>query len=287
LATFLSVSFIISSGIVKSIGRFFIENFGVPDFWMPFLVGVVFIPTLLISAFMLSRIKPPNHQDVMLRQKRTTLNKEQRKQLFVAFSIGITAILAANMLMTIGRDIKDNFLVEFFQSIKIDSSTSIYAKTETIIGLVVLLLLSFMVMLKNNKKAFFVIHLIMLAGFAAMLISTHMYTSGTMSSFTWVLVQGIGLYISYIVFQSLYFERFIAAFKIKGNVGYFIYMSDFIGYLGSCVILIMKEFFEFKANWGDFFISMNYAVGVGGTVTVLISFVYFWYKFKNTSLKYA
>lgn len=278
LATFLSVSFIISSGIVKSIGRFFIENLGISDFWMPFTVGVVFIPLLLFSTWMLSKINPPTEIDKQLRQERTTLDKHQRKQLFHAFLIGLSAILAANILMTIGRDIKDNFLVEFFQSIQIDSSTSIYAKTETFIGLVVLLLLSFMVLLKNNSKAFFLIHGIMLFGFAAMLVSTYLYVNGLLSPLVWVLVQGIGLYISYIVFQSLYFERFIAAFKVKGNVGFLIYMSDFTGYLGSCIILILKEFSDFKANWGDFFITLNYTVALGGIAMVFVSFIYFWKK---------
>lgn len=278
LATFLSVSFIVSSGIVKSIGRFFIENLEISDFWMPFTVGVVFIPLLLFSTWMLSKISPPTEIDKQMRQERTTLDKHQRKQLFHAFLIGLSAILAANILMTIGRDIKDNFLVEFFQSIQIDSSTSIYAKTETFIGLVVLLLLSFMVLLKNNSKAFFLIHGIMLFGFAAMLVSTYLYVHGHLSPLVWVLVQGIGLYISYIVFQSLYFERFIAAFKIKGNVGFLIYMSDFTGYLGSCIILILKEFSDFKANWGDFFITLNYTVALGGIAMVFVSFIYFWKK---------
>lgn len=286
LATFLSVSFIISSGIVKSIGRYFIETWHVSDFWMPFLVGFVFIPPLLLSAFMLSKINPPTQLDISLRQKRVTLDKDQRKQLFSAFAVGLVAILAANMLMTICRDIKDNFLVEFFQSIQIDSSSSIYAKTETFIGLFVLVMLSSLVFLKNNRKAFYLIHTIMLLGFVSMIVSTWFYVNNQLSPLLWVIVQGIGVYTSYIVFQSLYFERFIAAFKIKGNVGFLIYMSDFIGYLGSCIILILKEFSDFKANWGEFFVQMNYFVGIGGIITVLISFVYFWLKLKKGNILY-
>lgn len=281
LATFLSVSFIVSSGIVKSIGRFFIEYFNITDFWMPFWVGVAFIPFLLISAFMLSKITPPNHEDILLREKRTPLNKLQRKQLFGAFAIGLSAILIANILMTIGRDIKDNFLVEFFQSLQLDSSVSIYAKTETIIGLIVLFLLSFMVLLKNNHKAFVTIHSIMILGFLCMIFSTWQFVAGNLSPFFWVLIQGVGLYTSYIVFQSLYFERFIASFRIKGNVGFLIYISDFTGYLGSCIILILKEFTKFEANWKDFFIQLNYWVGIGGVIAVIVSLIYFKIKLKK------
>lgn len=281
LATFLSVSFIISSGIVKSIGRFFIEYFHITDFWMPFCVGVSFIPLLLVSTFMLSKIPPPNEQDIALREKRIPLDKFQRKQLFSLFALGLSAILIANILMTIGRDIKDNFLVEFFQSLQLDSSVSIYAKTETLIGLIVLFLLSFMVLLKNNHKAFVTIHSIMILGFLSMIFSTWQFVVGNLSPFNWVLIQGVGLYTSYIVFQSLYFERFIASFRIKGNVGFLIYISDFTGYLGSCIILILKEFTMFEANWKDFFIQLNYWVGIGGAIAVIVSLVYFKIKLKT------
>lgn len=281
LATFLSVSFIISSGIVKSIGRFFIEYFHITDFWMPFWVGVAFIPLLLTSSFMLSKIPPPSVYDIALREKRIPLDKLQRKQLFGAFAIGLSAILVANILMTIGRDIKDNFLVEFFQSLQLDNSVSIYAKTESIIGLTVLFLISFMVLLKNNQKAFIIIHSIMIIGFLSMLFSTWHFVAGNLSSFYWIIIQGIGLYLSYIVFQSLYFERFIASFRVKGNVGFLIYMSDFTGYLGSCIILILKEFTMFEANWKDFFIQLNYWVGIGGVIAVVVSLIYFKIKLKK------
>ena len=287
LATFLSISFIVSSGFVKSIGRYLIESFGVSDFWMPFAVGTVFIPFLLISAWMLSKIPPPDEADKLLRTERTPLNSESRKKLFGAFAIGFIAILAANMVMTIGRDIKDNFLVEIFQSIKIDANVSIYTKTETIVGISVLILLSFMVLIKSNVKAFFTIHAVMIAGFMGIVVSTYLYTTGILSPFVWVITQGISLYSGYIIFQSLYFERFIASFKVRGNVGFLIYVSDFIGYLGSCAILIIKEFYGFKANWEYFFIYLNYFVGASGIVAVLISWIYFSRKIKEPKENYA
>ena len=60
------------------------------------------------------------------------------------------------------------------------------------------------------------------------------------------------LYTVYLSFQTLFFERFIACFKIKGNVGFFIITLDFIGYTGTVVVLIFKEFFNPAVNWLDF-----------------------------------
>lgn len=36
----------------------------------------------------------------------------------------------------------------------------------------------------------------------------------------WLFIQSLSLYIVYLSFQTLFFERFIACFKIKGNVGF-------------------------------------------------------------------
>jgi hypothetical protein len=127
----------------------------------------------------------------------------------------------------------------------------------------------------------------MIAGFMGIVVSTYLYTTGILSPFVWVITQGISLYSGYIIFQSLYFERFIASFKVRGNVGFLIYVSDFIGYLGSCVILIIKEFYGFKANWEYFFIYLNYFVGASGIVAVLISWIYFSRKIKEPKENYA
>ncbi len=275
LATFLSISFIVSSGFVKSIGRYLIEDWQIPEFWMPFSVGCIFIPFVLISAWMLEQIPAPSEDDKNSRSPRVPLDKHQRKQLFSAYAFGLSAILFVNMVLTVGRDIKDNFLVEIFRSIGMDTSTGIYTQTETTIGLFVLGLLSLMVLIQKNKQAFYLIHLIMLLGLVTMLLATFLLSIGALSPFVCIVLHGIGLYTTYIVFQSLYFERFIASFRIKGNVGYLIYLSDFIGYLASCIILIGKEFIGFSANWKYFFINMSYCVGILGIITIILAFWYF------------
>jgi hypothetical protein len=144
-----------------------------------------------------------------------------------------------------------------------------------------------MVLIKNNIKAFFTIHVVMVISFLGIIISTWLYSSGIINPFVWVVTQGISLYSGYIIFQSLYFERFIASFKVRGNVGFLIYVSDFIGYLGSCFILIGKELFGFKANWEQFFIYLNYFVGMSGIVAVLISWWYFSKRINDSKESYA
>lgn len=283
LATFLSISFIVSSGFVKSIGRSLVEQWQVSEFWMPFMVGCIFMPFVLLSAWMLEQIPPPSQEDQALRTPRVPMDSQQRKQLLQTYTLGLAAILCLNMLMTVGRDIKDNFLVEIFRSIGMDSHTSVYSQTETIVGIIVLAILSLMVLIQKNKQAFYLIHVIMFAGLFIMLGATYLLSTGVYSPFVCMVLHGVGLYSAYIAFQSLYFERFIATFKIKGNVGFLIYLSDFVGYLASCTILITKELIGLSADWKVFFIQLSYTVGVLGMGAILFAIWYFSKKINSQS----
>ena len=79
---------------------------------------------------------------------------------------------------------------------------------------------------------------------------------------TWLFLQSLSLYTVYLSFQTLFFERFIACFRIKGNVGFFIVTLDFIGYTGTVVVLVFKEFFNPDINWLDFYNLMSGYVGI-------------------------
>lgn len=275
LAIFLSISFIVSSGFVKSIGQSLIVNAHVSEFWMPVLVGALFIPLVVASTWMLEKIPAPTAEDQATRSPRVPLDGRQRRQLFASYAFGLAAVMLVNMVMTVGREVKDNFLVEIFRSIGLGEGTAIYSQTETWVGLIVLGLLSLMVLVQRNRQAFFLIHALMVLGFATMLIATWMLSKGTASTMTAMVLHGVGLYTSYIVFQSVYYERLIATFKISGNVGFLMYLSDFVGYLMSCCILILKNLVDLKVEWGKFFITVSYGVGIAGILLTLLAGWYF------------
>ena len=59
LAAGLCASFIVSSGVVKSVGSWLMLEHGVTEYWMPFLTGLIFIPPLIAAVWMLRQIPPP------------------------------------------------------------------------------------------------------------------------------------------------------------------------------------------------------------------------------------
>jgi hypothetical protein len=90
---------------------------------------------------------------------------------------------------------------------------------------------------------------------------------------------GLGLYIGYIPFNCIFFERLIAAFKINGNVGFLIYFADAFGYLGSVLVMLVKEFFPLPVNWSVFYSHGVIAGAVLGLAGTIYSYFYFAKKY--------
>lgn len=102
------------------------------------------------------------------------------------------------------------------------------------------------------------------SGYSRSLTMTYVsffYETLNLPPITWLFIQSLSLYIAYLTFQTIFFDRFIACFRIKGNVGFFIAMIDFIGYLGTVTLLSTKEFLNIELEWFALFNHISCAVG--------------------------
>ena len=66
----LRATFIVASGMVRSVGKSLIVYFDVPEFWMPVTTGLIFTPLLFVSVYALSLLPEPDAADEAARQKR-------------------------------------------------------------------------------------------------------------------------------------------------------------------------------------------------------------------------
>lgn len=262
LAAGLSVSVVISSGILKTIARTLVEDYGVTEFWMPFTMGAIFLPVFGLFVWMLSVIPAPTEEDRKMRTERVPIDRKQRKKIFMTYWPGLVSLVFCFMLLTILRDFRDNFGVEIWNQLGYEGTPSVYTETELPIGLSILVMLGLLVLIKNNRTSLWVVHGMVAAGAIMMLVSTYLFQQDAISAFNWMLVLGFGLFMAYLPFGTVMYDRYIAAFRIKGNAGFLMYISDSSGYLGSVALLIMKEFFAPELNWLDFFIGLGIAVAI-------------------------
>ncbi|MGB8193033.1 MAG: DUF5690 family protein [Chitinophagaceae bacterium] len=279
----LAVSFIFASGLAKSTAQYVMDAWSVNEYWMPFVTGLIFMGPLLIFVYLLERIPPPDAEDIAQRTERLPMSKEKRREFLWTFWPGIIALVIIYVLVTILREVRDSFMADMWRESGEAFQAGIFTKTETIISLVILVMVATMVVIKNNFRAFMLAQGIMLCGFITAGICTFLYLRGELNMFTWMTLVGLGLYMVYIPYNSLLFDRFIAAFRYAGNVGFLIYIADSFGYLGSVGVLLSKTLFKVSLQWLEFYTTLVMAAAIIGVVGTLLSLVYFQRKHKTSS----
>jgi hypothetical protein len=205
--------------------------------------------------------------------------KEKRRAFLRAFWPGITTLVIIYILVTILREVRDGFMADMWRESGESFHASIFTKTETIISLVILVMVAVMVVVKNNFRAFMMAQGIMLAGFIIAGVSTFFYMRQQLPMFNWMTLVGLGLYMVYIPYNSLLFDRFIAAFRYAGNVGFLIYIADSFGYLGSVGVLLSKTIFKVELQWLEFYTGLVMAAAIIGIAGTVLSLIYFKRKY--------
>lgn len=282
MGSMLAASFVFSSGFVKSIGTFLMQNMGVNEFWMPFSTGAIFFPLLLFGVFLLNHIPSPSVEDRLLRSPRPPMNKADRKKFFREFRPGIIILILVYMMLTGLRDLRDNFVVEIWQGLDIAVPAELLTQTEIPITIFLLILMSCLVLVKSNKTAFFLNHWMILTGFALAILATLGLRAGLVNPFIWMTLVGTGVYMAYIPFNSLLFDRLIATFKHTGNVGFLMYLVDSFGYLGSSLIMVFKQIGGLgNISWLNFYIAAILIFLSLSMVLMTGSFFYFQRKLKR------
>lgn len=271
----LSVSFIFSAGLAKSVGGFIMRDFGVSETWMPFATCCVFIVPLLAFLYLLDKLPAPSDLDEALRTKRQPMNGDERKKFVSTFFPGIILFTVSYTLLTIFRDFRDNFSAEVWKSLGYGNSPAIFTTTEIPVSIFVLIVIGSLMIIKNNKLALMVNHFIIILGMVITGVGTLLFDHQMISPPVWMISIGIGLYLGYIPFNSIFFDRLLAAFNYVGTVGFIMYVADSFGYLGSVGVLFFKEFGYAEVSWLDFFISAGYALSIAGTVLIAGSMLYF------------
>lgn len=279
----LAVSFIFASGFVKSVGLWLSLTFNLTEFWIPFYAGLVFMVPLLIFVFLMEKIPPPNDEDIKNRADRIPMTEQDRKVFVKEFFAGLVACVIIYCFATIFRDIRDNFSAEMWNEMGFANQPAIFAKTETPITLIVLLLIGSMVLIKNNFTALKTAHYFILAGFILAGTCSLLFKANLLQPIWWMTLVGLGLYMVYIPFNAVFFDRLISTFKYASNVGFLIYIADSFGYVGSIGVLLSKEIFKVKLNWVTFFSNSVIILSIIGCLLTVYSLLYFSRKFISHS----
>lgn len=287
----LSASYIVASGWVKAFGKWLIDN-GVDEYWMPVLAGLAFAPLLVLAVYLLSRMPPPSAEDERVRVKREPMDARARRGFVRAFFPGLFFLTVLYFFLTAYRDFRDNFAVEIWTALGYGDSPSILGTAETGIAFGVMVALGALFLIKNNRLGLMAVHLVMLSGTVLIGLSTLVWQAGWMPGVlgatpeaVWMILVGLGLYLAYVPYGCVLFDRMIAAIGVVATAGFMIYVTDAFGYLGSVALLLYKNFGAPDLSWLDFFVGFSYVTSVLCSVCFVLSMAYFFRRSRSAPVE--
>lgn len=277
----LSTSFIVASGAVKDIGRWLMRDLGVAEAWMPALVGAMFFPLFVISVWFLDQIPDPTEEDVAERVERLPMDGEHRIAFVKRFAGGLIPLFAVYVAATAYRDFRDNYGVEIFARLGYDGEPGLFTRTELPVALGVMLTLAGLNLVKDNRRGLAGAFVVMLVGAVGLGGATLLRDAGSIDGLSWMVAVGMGSYLIYVPFNSVLFDRMIAATGTRATAVFAIYIADALGYTGSIAAQIYKDFGDATSSRLEFFRSFTYVFSVSAGLLLVASLVYFLRRTKH------
>ena len=275
LGAILCASFIVSSGAVKSVGKLLMDNWHISPFWMPAAAGALFFPLLGLSVWGLSQLPPPSPQDESERVRRAPMDSAARARFLSRYGAGIALLVLAYVLTTAIRDFRDNFAAEIWTALGFGRAAAVFTASELPVAVLSLTVLGVIIVVRDNVKALLVIHGVVFAGLLLLGLSTLAFQAGLLPPLAWMILSGAGLYMAYVPFNAMLFDRLIAASGTVGTAGFLIYVADASGYLGSCALLVWRNFGLVDLNWLQVFTASAYGASIIGMILMALSGAYF------------
>ncbi|MBP6877562.1 MAG: hypothetical protein KBC34_06045 [Phenylobacterium sp.] len=275
IGAMLCASFIVSSGVVKSVGMWLMQGHGVGEFWMPAATGLLFTPLLLVCVAGLSYLPPPSRADEAARQRRSPMDRAARRALFMRYAPGLVGMIAIYVALTALRDFRDNFAAEIWADLGHGADPAIFSLSELPVAAVVLAALALLAVFRDNRRAF-IANLVMVgSGLIACAAVSAGYLLGWIGPMGWMIGLGAGVYLAYTPFNGVLFDRFMAYAGSAGTAGFLIYVADASGYAGSLLMLLAKSLGGVDLDWAPFLAVASAAVGVAGLACLVFAWRYF------------
>lgn len=253
----LCASFILADGVTKSVGAWLLQ-LGVSEFWMPAAAGLCFFPPLLLGTWMLSRIPPPSSEDITARTARAQLTSNDRWTLLQRYAPGLTLLVLIYLLVSILRGLRADFAPEIWSGLGEPAQPKTFTRSEVWVALGVLVVNGTAALIRDNRPAFFSALGTCGLGFVLIAAALLARQSGQLTSFAFMVLLGLGLYLPYVAMHTTIFERLLAMTRERGNVGFLMYVADSIGYLGYVAVMLVhssrgNQAAEANANFIRFF----------------------------------
>lgn len=245
----LSVSFIFASGWVKSAGGMVMKSWGVAELWMPAVTAALFVPPMALCLWVMSQLPPPDERDIAERTKREPMDGAARRRLLRELGVPLGLLVALYVALSVYRDLRDSFMADVLKELGQGVPTGIFAQVESFAGVGVMVALAGLWFIRDHWRALATYHVIILLGTTLVGLASWLFRLGHMTSFWWLALTGLGVYLAYVPFNSILFDRLLAATRRVGTASFLIYVADASGYAASVALYLGRMFGLKGVSW--------------------------------------
>jgi hypothetical protein len=260
----MSVSVVFASGWVKGVGLWTMEAWHVSEFWMPAVTGLLFVPLLLLSMFMLWHVPPPTTADIEQRTQRAAMRRDDRSEFVRSFFPGIAMLTLGYLCLMAYRSIRDDFMDQVLRDLGHTVTSSDFVSIESYVGMVVIAILCLLWFFRDNRQAVWAN--LTLIGLGAVLLggSTVLLKMDWLDPKTFYILNGIGLYVAFVPYQSILMDRLLASLHTVATAAFLISLGDSFGYLSVVATYLVRDVYQSLAQqelpWGTLLEYASYVV---------------------------
>ena len=186
-------------------------------------------------------------------------------------------LIAAYFLLTAFRDFRDRYMVEILDELGhgYEGNENSISKMELGVTLGVFAVMAAMFFIRDNRRAMLGIFAVMAVGMLVVGGATAMWSFGALDGFWWILWLGFGLYLVYVPYNALLFDRLIAWTGTAGTAVFAIYVADALGYTGSIGVQVFRDVLVGDTSRAVFLARFAALMSITGVVLIAGSAVYF------------
>jgi hypothetical protein len=268
----LSCSYVIAGAATRDIGRDLVMSaWGVPEAWMPVVTGLLFLGPFALAVALLNQLPPPSAADVAARAPRATMDGRQRRAFLAHFGAGFGMLLAAYFFLTALRDFRDHYGAELFDALGLGAERAIFTRTELWATFGVMGVLAVLNLFRDHRRALVAVYAVIVGGFGLVGAATVAFRAGALPAYWWMAAVGLGTYLAYVPFGAVLFERMMAASRFGGTAVFAIQFADGIGYTGSVLFQVLRDFAFGRFDRLEFFVPAALAVSALGVLLMTAS----------------
>lgn len=281
MMTGLCTSFIIASGVVKD-AALIAMGMGFDQFWAPAAVGAAFYPIFGLCVWLLNQLPKPTEAEKVEKTERPAMTTQDQIDFVKYLWPGLVVLWFGVMCLTAYRDYRDTFSAELLKDLGIDLVPGAFSSVETVVGFSILIPVALLGLIKSNRNASMASFLYLLLGSILIFTSCSLLSAGGLDGYTYMVLTGIGSYLSYVPYNSVLFERIIGYTSAPSTVSFPMQVSDSLGYFGVLGIYLFNTFGDKPSDdevFLQFFQPMGYILSVACAVSYGFGFVYFFVIF--------